>query len=107
MIFAVLFAYYAYQKANKSNRNGLLWAAIALGAFIGTQLLVGLLIGVFLGIGVGAFGWSENIFDTYSLPINIVAIVISGLVAYLILRYLDKVPDEQNSYTAPPPPNFN
>ena len=106
MIIAIVFAYLAYQKAKASNRNGVAWAAIAAGAFIGTQLIITFGVGVLLGLGMAAFGWSETIVETYGIIITIVAVIFSIAVGYLILRYLDRIPDQPNFSAPPPPPNF-
>ena len=63
MILAIIFAYFGYKKANESGRNGILWAVIALAAFIGTQMITGLLLGIGIGIGIAVFGWSESILE--------------------------------------------
>ena len=59
MILAIIFAVLAYQKAKASGRNAWLWVFIAIGVYIGVQLLPGVAIGVVLAIGVGLLGWPE------------------------------------------------
>lgn len=103
MILAIIFAYLGYKKANESGRNGILWAFIALAAFIGSQFMVGILIGLGMGIGIALLGWSETIFDSYDILVRILAIAAGLLAGYLVLKYLDRVPQGDN-YTAPPPP---
>lgn len=106
MIFAIVAAWLAYKKAKDTGRSAILWAFIAVAAFVGTQLLVSLIIGVFLGLGVGFLGWSETILtDAYTIPVTVVAVVASFGATWLVLRYLDKIPEE-DTFTAPPPPNF-
>jgi MFS family permease len=107
MLLAILAAWFGYKKANESGRNGLLWAFICAGAFIGTQLGCGLLFGLFLGLGVAAFGWSENIYETYSVLINLAAIVLSVFVVYLLFRYLDRLTEDDPKPEVPPPPTFD
>jgi uncharacterized protein YacL len=106
MILAIVFAILAYKKAQASNRNGILWAAIAAGAFIGTQLVITFGVGILLGLGIAFLGWSDTILETYTILITIFAVIISIAVGYLILRYLDKVPEYENMSAPPPPPNF-
>jgi MFS family permease len=103
MILAILAAWFGYKKGKDSGRNGILWAFICAATFIGTQLLTAVVIGMFLGIGVELWGWSEDIYDRYVLLINIACIVISVVSLLLVFRYLDKVPD-QEVFTPPPPP---
>jgi membrane protein insertase Oxa1/YidC/SpoIIIJ len=108
MIFAIISAWLAYKKAKATNRNALLWAFIAAATFIGTQLVTTFALGVALGLGIGFFGWSPDILDSYNIPITILAVVTSFGSTWLVLRYLDKIPEEQ-TFTEPPPPptDFN
>ena len=103
MLLAILFAYFGYKKAKDSGRNGVLWGFIALAAFIGCQFLVGIMLGIGIGIGIGLLGWSESVFETYEILFRIIAWVAGIVGGYLVLKYLDRVPQGDN-YTAPPPP---
>lgn len=58
--------------------------------YIGTQLIVGAVIGIFLGIGVALLEWPESVFDDYTLLINIVAIAAAFLASWLLLKFLDR-----------------
>jgi|RhiMetStandDraft_4_1073278.scaffolds.fasta_scaffold381925_1 hypothetical protein len=106
MVFAIITAWLAYKKANESGRNGILWALIGIGVFIGTQLIVSLGVGVLLGFGILLFGWPETIIDAYTWPITIVAIAASFGASWLLLRYLDRPLSVEDSYSPPPPPSF-
>ncbi len=106
MILVILAAIMAYRKAVATERSGWKWAAITSGAFLGTQLLIQFGGGILLGLGITFAGWSESVFDTYGIIITIISVIASLIVMWLILRYLDKVPEEQ-LFTPPPPPNFN
>lgn len=106
MLLAILFAYYGYKKANESGRNGVLWGFIALAVFIGSQLIVGLLLGVGFVIGIAAFGWSETIFDDYDILFRIVGIIAGIVGGYLVLKYLDRIPQNETYNAPPPPPTF-
>lgn len=108
MILALITAWLAYKKATENGRNGILWAIIGAGVFIGTQLLVSVAIGVFLGTGVGLWGWSETVYETYSILITIAALIASFFTSWLLLKFLDKNPEIKNTYTPPPsPPRFD
>ncbi len=106
MILAILFAYWGYKKANDSGRNGILWGFIALAVFIGSQLIIGLLLGVGLGIGIAAFGWSETIFEDYDILFRIIGVVAGIIGGYLVLKYLDRIPQGETYNAPPPPPTF-
>ncbi|MBX3298791.1 MAG: hypothetical protein KF736_04925 [Acidobacteria bacterium] len=56
MILLILAAWFGSKKASASGRNGILWAFISAGVFIGTQLAVGILAGIGIAFGEGAFG---------------------------------------------------
>ncbi|HEX6278923.1 MAG TPA: hypothetical protein VFZ49_02800 [Pyrinomonadaceae bacterium] len=107
MILAIIFAVLAYQKAKASGRNAWLWVVIALALYIGVQLAAGIGIGIVLGIGVAVLEWPESVFTDYELPINIVAIILAIFVSWLMLKYLDRIPDEQPMMPPPPPPTFS
>lgn len=106
MLLAILFAYFGYKKANDAGKNGVLWGFIALAVFIGSQLIVGLLLGIGLGIGVAAFGWSETIFEDYDILFRIVGIIAGIIGGYAVLKYLDRVPQNETFNAPPPPPTF-
>lgn len=107
MLLAILAIWFGYKKALDSGRNGVLWAFICGGAYIGVQLMVGLAIGAFLGIGIAAWGWPETIFDDYQILISIVSIVFAIATILIIFRYLDRIPDEPVEMKPPPPPTFS
>jgi hypothetical protein len=105
MLFALITAWLAYKRATANGKNGILWGAIGLGTFIGTQLLVGLGIGILLAVGVALLNWPESVFDDYTWPINIIAIGASFFTSWLLLRFLDRQPEvgmESNSPILPP-----
>lgn len=106
MIFAIVSAWLAYKKARDTNRNAVLWAATAAATYIGTQLVVQLAVGTLLGVGIAALGWSDAVLETYTIPATILSIIASFGSTWLVLRYLDRMPDDE-SYNAPPPPNFD
>ncbi|MDQ3130290.1 MAG: hypothetical protein M3Q99_05965 [Acidobacteriota bacterium] len=106
MLFAILAAWFGYKKGRDTGRNPFLWAFIAAGAFIGTQLLCALGIGVFLALGVELWGWSETLYDTYSPIITIVSVVASFIALLAVFRYLDKIPQQKIFDAPPPPPEF-
>ena len=107
MLFAILAAWFGYKKGKETGRNGFLWGFIAAGAFIGTQLLIGLSIGIFLGLGVEIWGWSETVFDDYNAVITVISIVASFISLFFVFRYLDRVPESPLIDEPPSPPSFD
>lgn len=106
MLLAIVAAVLAYRKANDTGRNGILWAFIAVAVFIGTQLIVGLALGMALGVFLIATERPESDFDKFAIVLNIVAIVLSFVATWGLLKYLDKSP-QPNDFMPPPPPSSN
>jgi|GEM_PF-1322066 len=106
MIFAIVAAIVAYRRAKDNGRNGWLWAGAAAAVFVVTQWVVAVGAGVFIGVGIAMFGWSESIFDDtmYTGPVTVLAIGASILTTWLLLRYLDKPMAEEQLPDMPPPP---
>lgn len=111
MLFAIISAWLAYKRAKDTGRNAILWAFIAAAVFIGTQLLVSVAAGAFMGFGIALRGWSETVFEDYQILVSIIAIVCSFISTGLILRYLNRVPETDEAASdyqqqPPPPPKF-
>jgi ABC-type glycerol-3-phosphate transport system permease component len=108
MLLAIISAVLAYRKARNTGRNGILWAVIAAATFIGTQLIVALVLGLVAGVVLVSMDRTEADLDKFNILITILAVIFSFGTTWLVLKYLDKVPQE-NTFTAPPPPpeNFN
>jgi len=107
MIFALISAWLAYKRAKTANRNGVLWATIAAVTYIGTQLAIQFGCGILLGLGINFFGWSESVLEYYNIPITIFAVLASFGSTWLVLRYLDRLPEDESFVAPPPPPTFD
>jgi 4-amino-4-deoxy-L-arabinose transferase-like glycosyltransferase len=108
MIFAIVAAILGYRKAKDTGRNGLLWAFIAVATFIGTQFVVAIVLGLLLGIILGITERPEEEFQMADLAIRALAVILSLVATWLLLRYLDRIPQQEASGAPPPPPeNFN
>ena len=106
MIFFFIAAWLAYKRAKENGRNGVVWALITSAAFIAAQFVTGAGVGLLILAVNGFDSGAENLISRYEILINIAAIVVSVLVVFLILRFLNKAP-EDNSFTPPPaPPAF-
>lgn len=108
-----LFLWFGYKKAKDTGRNGILWAFIASGTFIGTHLIVRIVFEVGIAFSIGFFCYfsegfsndcsqSESLFNNlwkrYALYINLIALAASFTSGFLVLKYLKEVshdPDEK------------
>lgn len=104
MILIILAIWFGYKKGRDSGRNPWLWAAIAGGVFLGTQIVVGIGFGILIAIGQEIRGWSDETFDKYALFANIPALMLSIVALWLVFRYLDRAPSGEPINTPPPPP---
>ena len=108
MILIILAVWFGYKRGRDSGRNPWLWAAIAGGVFLGTQIITGIGFGVLIAIGQAIWGWSDDAFDTYAVFVNIPALILSIVALWLVFRYLDRVPSvEPMNEPPPPPPTFD
>lgn len=110
MILGLVFAWMGYQKATASDRNGWLWGFLALSAYIGTQVVIQLTIGIVIGIGIETLGWSNDLFEGgYNILFTVISIIPSCLAGYAVLKYLDRSAQSEafEKFDVPPPPTFN
>jgi len=105
MILAILFAVLGYRRADETGRNKILWAILMVVIFLASQAVAGLIIGVLVGIGIAAFGWSDNIFNDYYWQIAIVGVAISVGVCSLVLYLLGQSQVTDDVDEAPPAPS--
>ena len=106
MILFFVFAWLAYKKANENGRSGIAWAAITAAVFIGTQLIVGFGVGLLLGVALALGYLQGDPFQDYSILISIVGVVFSIGASFLILRFLNKAPEDDSFSPPPAPPTF-
>lgn len=104
-VFAIISFSIAYKRAKATGRNGYIWGIIAAAIFIGTGLSITFGIGVFLGMGMEFWNWSESTVESYSAVGAIVSVIASFGTTGLILRHLNKIPEE-SSAEPPSPPVF-
>ncbi len=81
-----------------------MWAAISAGAFIGAQIVVGIVGATVLTIMSQGFDWLDRDLGAAEGVINILAIIASFLALWMVFRYLDKVPKVDENFEPPPPP---
>jgi hypothetical protein len=104
MIFAIVTAILAYQRAKEGGRNGWVWAIVGAVVYVGTQLLVGLAAGVFLGFGVALLGWSESVFEDYEILITLLGLGGAIAASWLLIKFLSRIHYEEPIMMPSPPP---
>lgn len=92
------------QLARERNRSALAWIAIAIGAWIGSELFVGIIYGVIQAIGIELWGWPEN--PGLSVTAYVCALGAAIISLYIVTRVLKNTPRELVLATPPPPPDF-
>ncbi|MDQ6788949.1 MAG: hypothetical protein M3033_19260 [Acidobacteriota bacterium] len=102
LIIIIISASSAYQRAKKTGRKPVLWAFIAVIAFLGTQGLLSFSLGIIFIIAMKNWDWNEKVSAIFEI-INPTAFLATYIVTnWLILRHLDKT--TSNSFNEPPPP---
>lgn len=92
--------------ARERNQSALAWSLMGIGAWIGSELLVGFTFGVIHAIGIEVWGWPER-----SSGLNFLAYVLALAAAlisvFLVSRVLTNKPREEVFPTPPLPPQFH
>lgn len=101
IIVPIIVTIYVYKQAKETGRNPILWSFINLAVFFGIQILLGFAI----GLGMAISGAEESI-TQYTLPINLVCLVVAGVGSYFVVRHVTRIPDEMFQELPPPPPKF-
>lgn len=104
MIIATIFV---YRTARDNGYNAVFWAVIAFITFLGVQFAVGLLVGLFIALGIAVWGWSETAFEDYAFIYNLIALAASIGSVMLILRHVNTIRDDEPVNIPPPPPSFD
>lgn len=83
IIIVILVAF--VNKAGELGLNKFLWGAIGLGAYFGTQFLIGILLGLFF------MDFESQVLDeTNELALNFAGIIIGGITALVAYRQMPK-----------------
>jgi uncharacterized integral membrane protein len=93
--------------ARERNRSALTWSLIAIGAWIGAELLVGFAFGLVYAIGGILFGWSEDIPAGVTLLLYILALGAAIGSLGIVRRILSSKGAERYEPLPPPPPEFS
>lgn len=105
IVVPIIISIYVYRQAKETGRNAPLWAIVNFAVIFGVQIFIGLALGLILMFGAG---WSEEAIDNLSLPIGLLAFVVSLVCSYFfVVRTVTRIPDNEFNAPPPPPPQFH
>lgn len=112
LIMIGLFAFFVMRTASDNGYSALLWTplcvVIGIVCQFGLPICVGIVIAiVFLIRGIPISKMNEAISFTTDLTISIIALGLSVVGMWLVLRHVAKIPDEVYPDEIPPPPTFD
>ncbi|CAN5200168.1 hypothetical protein BH20ACI1_BH20ACI1_21550 [soil metagenome] len=104
-------AYFVYKTAKDTGRGAVGWSLLTVAVGVGLQIVLPVLIGIFVGVFMMAYGNSvtdiqENL-QSASIIIAIGCLVLSFIGIALIIRHVAKIPEEELFVPPPLPPDFN
>jgi Kef-type K+ transport system membrane component KefB len=98
IIFIIVAAIFVYRTARNNGHKPLIWTIAAVAGFFLIQFGVAVAAGLYIGIGIGAWGWPEDTYEKFGMVIGLIAIVPSVAFVLLILRSVNRVKEG-----SPPP----
>lgn len=112
LVFAIAAPFFVYRNAKQNGHNPILWTLLAFAVGIGLQIIPPLFVGIVLGVVWVSQGRSaEEIQQSLQTPAvitSVVSLALSVAGVLLIMRHVNTVRDNDESYLPPPsPPNFN
>ena len=112
LIFVIVAPFLIYRTAKQNGRNAIFWALLSLAVGIGIQIVIPLIIGTVIAIVMFAQGSSESeiqkALETPAIIIGIVTLFLSVGGVLLIMRHVNKVPEQETFINPPAPPtDFN
>lgn len=105
LAFLFIAAYFVYKTAKQNGFNAVLWVIITIITFFGVQIALGFAIGVVIGLGMLILQWLPDTFEKFSFLINLISLATGVGGVILILRHVNKIPEEEAN-ALPPPPSF-
>lgn len=106
IIFVAIATIFVYKTARQNGHNAVLWTFLTIVAFLGTQFLAGLVLGIVLILGAAAQIFPENGTNAISAVFSIIALIASIGSVVLILNRVNRI-KEGETPEVPPPPDFN
>lgn len=89
--------------ARERNRSALKWSLLGIGAWIGTEVVVAVGLGILYAAGVIFWGWPEREPMVFTLLFYVAALAAAIGGFALVRRTLSNLPN-QNEFLQPPPP---
>jgi F0F1-type ATP synthase assembly protein I len=91
--------------ARERKRSAVGWSLMAIGAWIGAEIVVGILVGVCYEIGRLTFDWPKELPAGLTLVLYIVSLVAALGAASIVRKTLES--KTVDPYLPPPPPQFS
>lgn len=98
IIFIIVAAIFVYRTARNNGHKAVVWTIAAVAGYFLIQFAVGIAAGLYIGIGIGAWGWPADTYEKFGMIIGLIAIVPSVAYVLLILRSVNRVKEG-----SPPP----
>ena len=91
IIFVIVSAIFVYRTARNNGHRAVLWTAAAVAGFFLIQVAVAAAAGLYIGIGIEAWGWPADSFEKFGMIIGLVAMLPSVAYVLFILRLVNRV----------------
>jgi len=98
IIFIIVAAIFVYRTARKNGHKPGIWTIAAVAGFFLIQFGVAVVAGLYIGIGIEAWGWPADTFEKFGMIISLISMVPSVAYVLLILRSVNRVKEG-----SPPP----
>lgn len=86
-------SFFIYEKAKANKRNAAAWTMLAVGAFLGTYLLLLIIFGMLINVGIGQSIWTMNGVMYVGEIVHLVILVLSMSGVLLVLRWVSQKSD--------------
>ena len=98
IIFIIVAAIFVYRTARNNGHNPVIWTIAAVAGYFLIQFAVAVVAGLYIGIGIEAWGWPADTYEKFGMVIGLIAIVPSVAFVLFILRSVNRVAEG-----SPPP----
>ena len=94
IIFVIITSIFIYRTARDNGHNAVLWTVAAAVGFIVIQFGIGLMAGIFIGVGMALWDWPQSALEDYNLLIGLGALVPAIGYVMIIWKIVNRVKDD-------------